>query len=150
MKKKIVLFLIIIVLLIMSIPLIKSVIELEMQDAKYKAIHEITSGDEVTIIVDEYINATIVSEEWNEDVLECIEKNTAHTGMFAGQSKKEYYVFRGIKPGKTEIEFIVNEFGHSVRKTYEAEVSDSLFITVCPTGKEQLEDFITEKHPIMP
>ena len=146
-KKRMILRLVVFaVLLIMVSPIIKIGIEQKILDKKYNAINEILSGNEVTIIAADYVNATIVSEEWNEEILTCIEKDTVRTGMFAGQSKKEYYVFKGIKAGKTEIVFIVDEFGASVRKTYEAEVSENFSITVCPTGKEKLEDANSKKH----
>lgn len=47
------------------------VVKLKIQDARYNSIKEITTGKEITVIEEEYVNAHIDSAEWNDNVLEC-------------------------------------------------------------------------------
>lgn len=119
-----------VLLLILCSPLIYLYIRLEIKEAKYNAVKEVSSGEEITVIADEYCNANINSVIFDENVLECVKRDEISTGMFAGTETKQYYVFKGKNQGETDIEFYIYKFADLYRKVYSVAVDDSLVVTV--------------------
>lgn len=125
----------------MLFPIIKFIIEVEFEEAKYDSIKENISGKEITIIAEEYVNANIISSEWNENILECVKKDSVKKGRFAGSLNKQYYIYRGVNAGSTEIIFIIDKYGKRYKKTYLAEVSDDLSVSIISSEESVFEDY---------
>lgn len=142
MKKKIInIIIVIIILAVMLFPIIKFIIEIEVEEAKYDSLKENISGKEITIIAEEYVNANIISSEWDDNILECVKQDSVKKGRFAGSLNKQYYIYRGVNAGSTEIIFIIGKYGKIFKKTYLAEVSDDLSVAIISLDESVVEDY---------
>lgn len=134
------------VCLIVICPLLYLGISLGIREGKYDSVKETNSGAEISLIADEYINAYVSSAEWDREVLECTKKDVVETGCFAGRLRKQFFVFKGVNSGKTEIAFTIQKFGKEYRKAYEVEVSDDYTVNVLSVDEAVVEKIILNQE----